>query len=51
MELARPGHRGNTRGGQPTPPTMPSVRHTFAVEVPEWVIPAHMAVQEGAGAR
>ena len=40
LELARPGHRGNTGGGQPTPPTVTSVQHAGAVAVPEQAEPA-----------
>ena len=50
MESARPGHRGNTGGGKPPPPTVPSVLHAGAVEISGQVEPAHGTVHEGGGA-
>ena len=47
MKPARPGHCGNTGGGKPTPPTVLSMCHYGAVEVPEWDAPVHIAVQKG----
>ena len=35
MAPARQGHRGDTGGGQPTPPTVPPMRHDGTVEGPE----------------
>ena len=49
LEPARQGYRGDNGGGQPTPPTVPSVWHASAVEVTEWDSPAHRAVQNGRG--
>ena len=47
MTPARPGHHVNTGGGQPTPPTVPSMRHACDVEVPKRIAQAHSAVQDG----
>ena len=50
LELARPGHRGNSGGGKPPPPMVPSMLHVDAVAIPEKVVPAHAILQEGGGA-
>ena len=47
LSPARPGHRGDTRGGKPQPPTVPYVWHSGTVEVTEKEAPAHRAVKEG----
>ena len=44
LALARLGYRGNTGGGQPPPPMVPSVIHAGSVAVPERVAQAHRAV-------
>ena len=46
MTPTRPGHHGDTGGGQPPPPTVPSVKHSGAVAVPEPDAPLHATVQE-----
>ena len=50
LASARPGNCGHTGGGQPPPPTVPFVRHSDAVTVPEQVAPVQITVQEGVGA-
>ena len=50
MALACPGHRGDTRGGQPPPPTVTSVQHVGAVVVSELAALEHITVKEGCGA-
>ena len=47
LALARPGHRGNTGGGQTPPLTVPSVQHAGDVAVPKWTSQVHSAVKEG----
>ena len=42
-------HYGATGGGQPPPPTLPSVQHAGAVVVPKLIAQSHRAVQEGRG--
>ena len=50
LESALPINCGDTGRGKPSPPTVPYVRHYGSVEVPERVVPAYRAVQEGGGA-
>ena len=45
------GHCGDTGGGQPPPPTVPSVRHAGAMVVIDRYAWAHGSMQEGGGAK
>ena len=49
MALARWEKRGDIGGGQPTPPTVPSVQHAVNVEVSERAALEHSEVQEWGG--
>ena len=49
MALARWEKRGDIGGGQPTPPTVPSVQHAVTVEVSERAALEHSVVQEWGG--
>ena len=47
MAPARQGHHGDPGGGQPLPPTLPSMEHAGAAEGPEWYTPLQSTVQIG----
>ena len=47
LEPARPGHRGDVGIGQPTPPTVTSVRHAGAMAGFEQDTSAHRAMHKG----
>ena len=49
MALARWEKRGYNGGGQPTPPTVPSVQRAAPVEVSEQAALEHSVVQEWGG--
>ena len=51
MALARPGHRGDTRGGKPPQPTVPSLRHASTMAGSERDSLVQRAMQEGGGAK
>ena len=49
LALACLVHLDNNVRGKPLSPTVPSVKHTGSVAVPQRVAQAHSAVQEGGG--
>ena len=51
MAPACKGHFGDTAGGQPPPPMVPSVSHAGAMAGYEWDALDHRVIQEGGGAK
>ena len=49
LVLTCPRYRGDTGGGQPSPPMFPSVRHYGSMAISERDAPVHSAVQEEGG--
>ena len=49
LALARPGHHGNTIGGQPLPYPVPPLLHAGSVAILERISQKHSVVQVGDG--
>ena len=49
--LECPGHRGNSGGGKPTPPTVHPMRHFGPLAGNERQSPYHRSVRQGSGVK